>query len=417
MLFSTAFTPFPADSMIAVEVAKKRILEKVTYRQSLGHDHWGTRIPEDVKTPGIRDSEFFDARSELLRSGLAGEFTGTTGDRALIATPDSQEGFTRACEGDLPEIRIAIIRQFGTGNFDPRFPPTEIPEVLYNIALERLVADGLVVGDPTTVQSADSLAAAIIRLCSRSDRLTYRLSPQGEKEREKLSITAFNLVSRRAHTRENIMKWAYERQGEPGQTIERWSVVGGARFHGDDISLKEGREACAYLEQREMITLSEYRKYTDGIWLRLGEMEIVLRPRGFEFVESGITLAEFQNPRPSPSGSMYITVLPDAQGVIIGEQEKFTQNNTQGIDPAKFVQLAGYVGQVSATLNLTDSDRSELERTAEELHDEATSAAPSPGRLRALGRAVRDSLASAATTIAAQFGVQMADEALNSLLQ
>ncbi|WP_330327884.1 hypothetical protein [Streptomyces pseudovenezuelae] len=398
MFFSTAFTPFPADSMIAVEVAKKRILKKVI-KQSRYLGDFGIRIPEDVKTPGMRDLEFFDARSELLRSGLAGEITRITGDRALIATPDSQEGLARACEGDLPAIRIAIIRKFGTENSASPFPPTEIPEVLYNIALERLVADGLVDEYP--------------------DRLTYRLAltPQGEKEREKLSITAFNLVSRRVHTRENIMKWAYERQGEPGQTIERWSVVGGARFHGDDISLKEGREACAYLEQRDMITLSEYRKRTDGIWWGLGEKEILLRPRGFEFVESGITLAEFQSPRPSPSGSMYITVLPDAHGVIIGEQENFTQNNTQGIDPAKFVQLAGYVGQVSATLNLTDSDRSELERTAEELHDEATLAEPSPGRLRALGRAVRDSLASAATTIAAQVGVQMADEALNSLLQ
>ncbi|MFI5681585.1 hypothetical protein [Streptomyces cellulosae] len=74
--------------------------------------------------------------------------------------------------------------------------------------------------------------------------------------------------------------------------------------------------------------------------------------------------------------------MPNAKGVIIGEQQHFTQNNTDGVDPTLFAQLAGYFGQVSATLGMSDADRAELERVAQDLHTEATAENPEPGRLR-----------------------------------
>ncbi|MFF7603199.1 hypothetical protein [Streptomyces mirabilis] len=64
------------------------------------------------------------------------------------------------------------------------------------------------------------------------------------------------------------------------------------------------------------------------------------------------------------------------QGVIIGEQKDFTQNNTSGIDPSAFVRLTGYVGQISGTLGMFEPDRVEPERVAQELHTEATSLNP-----------------------------------------
>ncbi|WP_055591561.1 hypothetical protein [Streptomyces hirsutus] len=95
------------------------------------------------------------------------------------------------------------------------------------------------------------------------------------------------------------------------------------------------------------------------------------------------------------------------QGVIIGEQKDFTQNNTAGIDPSAFVQLGGYVGQISGTLNMSEPDRVELERVAQELHAEATLPNPEPGRMRQITTQVKTMLVEAGATAAAQVGIQM----------
>lgn len=115
-------------------------------------------------------------------------------------------------------------------------------------------------------------------------------------------------------------------------------------------------------------------------------------------------------------GATYNTYLPNAKGVIIGEQQNFTQNNTDGVDPTLFVQLAGYVGQVSSTLGMPEPDRVELERVAQDLHDEATSENPEPGRLRQFATQLKDKLLEAGTTMAATMGVQMAEQALGTLM-
>ncbi|WP_409467266.1 hypothetical protein [Streptomyces sp. HC307] len=115
------------------------------------------------------------------------------------------------------------------------------------------------------------------------------------------------------------------------------------------------------------------------------------------------------------TGTTYNNFMPNAQGVVIGEQQNFTQNNTGGIDPAAFVQLAGYVGQISPTLGMDEPQRVELERVAQELHDEATSPEPEPGRLRQLVGQVKDRLLEAGATMAATIGIQMAEQAISSL--
>lgn len=115
--------------------------------------------------------------------------------------------------------------------------------------------------------------------------------------------------------------------------------------------------------------------------------------------------------------TVYNTYLPNAQGVIVGEQQNFTQNNTTGIDPRAFIQLAGYVGQVSSTLGLDEPDRVELERVTQELHEEATSGDPQESRLRQLAGQVKDRLLEAGATMAATVGIQMAEQAIGTLTQ
>ncbi|MQL62876.1 hypothetical protein F6Q10_09695 [Streptomyces vinaceus] len=115
-------------------------------------------------------------------------------------------------------------------------------------------------------------------------------------------------------------------------------------------------------------------------------------------------------------GATYNNFLPNVQGVIIGEQQNVTQNNTAGIDPSEFIRLAGYVGQISNTLGMPETDRVELERVAQKLHAEATSPAPEPGRMRQFATQVKDMLVGAGATAAAQVGIQMAEQALGTLV-
>ncbi|MFE2964098.1 hypothetical protein ACFXKC_10570 [Streptomyces sp. NPDC059340] len=114
---------------------------------------------------------------------------------------------------------------------------------------------------------------------------------------------------------------------------------------------------------------------------------------------------------------VYNTYLPNAQGVIVGEQQNFTQNNSTGIDPRAFIQLSGYVGQVSSALGMDEPDRMDLERVTQELHEEATSDAPQVSQLRQLAGQIKDRLLEAGATMAATVGIQMAEQAIGTLAQ
>ncbi|MEV7676484.1 hypothetical protein [Streptomyces sp. NPDC088752] len=57
-----------------------------------------------------------------------------------------------------------------------------------------------------------------------------------------------------------------------------------------------------------------------------------------------------------------------------------------------------------------------LERAAQDLHAEATAESPEPGRLRQLATKVKAQLMEAGTTMAATVGVQMAEQALGSIM-
>ncbi|MER6450821.1 hypothetical protein [Streptomyces venezuelae] len=176
-----------------------------------------------------------------------------------------------------------------------------------------------------------------------------------------------------------------------------------AYFAGSEITGTELHEALAHLAQHQLIEHINTEPPT-----------VAITPQGVSCALTGGSVQDHVNqPRP---GTTYNTYLPNAKGVIIGEQQNFTQNNTDGVDPTLFVQLAGYVGQVSPILGLPDEDRVELERVAQELHTEATSSTPEPGRLRQFATQLKDKLLEAATTIAATQGIQMAEQALAALM-
>ncbi|RPK32107.1 hypothetical protein EES40_36845 [Streptomyces sp. ADI93-02] len=230
------------------------------------------------------------------------------------------------------------------------------------------------------------------------------LSDEGLVEVHRLKELQKNRAARLRHTMDVFLRWLFDKAGghtpiDPELFLATpWSFFAGAVITGSEL-----HEALAYLSEHQLI------KYIDT-----EPATVAITPQGVSCALSGGSVQDHTNQqRP---GTTYNNFLPNAQGVIIGEQQNVTQNNTAGIDPSAFVQLAGYVGQISTTLNMPETDRVELERVARELHDEASSANPEPGRIRQFATQVKSMLVEAGATAAAQVGIQMAEQALSTLV-
>lgn len=230
------------------------------------------------------------------------------------------------------------------------------------------------------------------------------LSDEGLVEVHRLKELQKNRAARLRHTMDAFHRWLFDTVGDqkpvdPVLFLDTpWSF-----FAGAVITDSELHEALGYLSEHQLIKYIETEPVT-----------VAITPQGVSCALAGGNVQDHVN-RQRP-GTTYNNFLPNAQGVIIGEQQNVTQNNTAGIDPSAFVQLAGYVGQISSTLGMPDPDRVKLERVAQELHDEATSPNPEPGRMRQFTTQVKTMLLGAGATAAAQVGLQMAEQALGTLV-
>ncbi|OEV06281.1 hypothetical protein [Streptomyces oceani] len=212
-------------------------------------------------------------------------------------------------------------------------------------------------------------------------------------------------AARLRHTMDALLRWLFDTANDQTPVNPAlFLATPGSYFAGTEISGTDLHQALAYLAEHKLIEHIDTDPAT-----------VTITPQGVSCALTGGSVQDHVNqPRP---GATYNTYLPNAKGVLIGEQQHFTQNNTDGVDPTLFVQLAGYVGQVSPILGLSDEDRVELERVAQELHDEATSGNPEPGRLRQFATQLKDQLLAGATTMAATQGIQMTEQALAGLVQ
>ncbi|MFE5847791.1 hypothetical protein ACFQ7N_39835 [Streptomyces niveus] len=231
------------------------------------------------------------------------------------------------------------------------------------------------------------------------------LTDAGRAAIHRLKKLRLDRAARLRYTMDAFHRWLFDTAGD--QTSMKpvlFLAAPAAYFAGSEITRTELHEALAHLSQHKLIEHKETEPTT-----------VTITPRGVSCALAGGSVQDHVNqPR---SGATYNNYMPNAKGIIIGEQQHFTQNNNDGVDPTLFAQLAGYVGQVSNTLGMSDPDRAELERVARDLHAEATSENPEPGRLRQFATQLKDKLLEAGTTIAATMGVQMADQALAVLTQ
>jgi len=242
-------------------------------------------------------------------------------------------------------------------------------------------------------------------LRAASGPLAIHLRDEGRVEVHRLKQLQQNRVARLRYTMDAFLRWLFDTAGDQLPTDPSLFLATlSACFAGAAISGTDLHQALAHLAEHNLIE----RIDTDPA-------SVAITPEGVSCALSGGSVQDHTNP--ARTGTTYNNFLPNAKGVIIGEQQHFTQNNTDGVDPTLFVQLAGYVGQVSSTLGMPEPDRVELERVAQGLHDEATSENPEPSRLRQFATQLKDKLLEAGTTMAATMGAQMAEHALGTLVQ
>jgi hypothetical protein len=242
-------------------------------------------------------------------------------------------------------------------------------------------------------------------LRAASGPMAIHLSDEGRVEVHRLKQLQQDRVARLRYTMDAFLRWLFNTVGDQSPTDPSlFLATPTAYFAGAAVSGADLHQALAYLAEHNLIERIDIDPAT-----------VAVTPEGVSCALSGGTVQDHTNA--ARTGTTYNNFLPNAKGVIIGEQQHFTQNNTDGVDPTLFVQLAGYVGQISPTLGMPEPERVELERVAQDLHDEATSENPEPGRLRQFTTQLKDKLLEAGTTMAATMGVQMAEQALGALVQ
>lgn len=272
------------------------------------------------------------------------------------------------------------------------------------VDVTRFVEEQQLDGEDPSVLAVQLEQRGLVELArGLNSKPDVHLSDEGRVAVHRLKNLQQDRAARLRYTMDAFLRWLFDTAGDQTPVDPAlFLTTPAAFFAGAEVSGTDLHQALAYLAEHGLIEPIDTEPAT-----------VAITPEGVSCSLSGGSVQDHTNQ--SRGGTTYHTYLPNAQGVIVGEQQNFTQNNTAGIDPSAFVQLAGYVGQISGTLGMAEPDRAELERVAQELHAEATGEDPQPGRLRQLASQVKDKLLEAGTTMAATVGIQMAEQALAAL--
>ncbi|MEU6656854.1 hypothetical protein ABZ904_48055 [Streptomyces sp. NPDC046900] len=216
-------------------------------------------------------------------------------------------------------------------------------------------------------------------------------------------------AARSNFTRTALVRWLYRYylKGHTPVTTELFCQTRLAFYAGTPLSLGEVERAARYLMDKGLIVaLDEF-----GPPLRNPE----LTSRGIDCAEKDLTVSEFLAAEDRSTGPTFHVHMTDAQGVIIGTQTGFTQNNTAGLDVAQLTHFAGLARQSLPALALGGEAEAAAADQAEALHAEATSGAPDRGRLRRLVDSLLASLAPAAGTALGQVVLEAGHQAVAAL--
>ncbi|SDG69745.1 hypothetical protein SAMN05216553_110296 [Lentzea fradiae] len=107
--------------------------------------------------------------------------------------------------------------------------------------------------------------------------------------------------------------------------------------------------------------------------------------------------------------------MTDSVGNITNASSNVQQNLNSGLDTTEVLKFAGAVRQTLPVLGLNEEVQQAVDAQAEELHQEASAAAPNRGRMRTLADNIMQALQSAGPTIALEMITGLGMQAIQAL--
>ncbi|MGM1062164.1 hypothetical protein [Saccharothrix sp. Mg75] len=180
-------------------------------------------------------------------------------------------------------------------------------------------------------------------------------------------------------------------------------------YYGNNFTEKEVLREADYLHERGLIKTLSTASRSPGV----ARSTITSNGRDC-LVDFDGNVSEYLN-RGQQSNTTTNIMMTGSTGNITVASDNVVQNVNAGLSTTEVLKFAGFVRQSLPVLGVEQSAHEALDAQAEELHQEASSAAPDRGRLRGLLDAVLDGLRMAAPTVVRSTAIGLGEKALKSV--
>lgn len=218
---------------------------------------------------------------------------------------------------------------------------------------------------------------------------------------------------RLSNLRARMLTWLEHNRGT--QDWSDFAASEAARFGDADFTWAEIEREAAYLYGHRLITAATIDQAEDGT------ISPAISAEGRDCLihfEGDVNQYLNRSARPSAQHTTHNTTtitMADSVGNITNASSHVMQNAISGLDTTKVLEFAGAVRQTLPVLGLDDDAQRTVDGQAEELHNEANSAAPNRGKMRQLLDGILEALGSAGATVAQKMVLAAGNEAIQAI--
>ncbi|WP_158854728.1 hypothetical protein [Saccharothrix deserti] len=210
-----------------------------------------------------------------------------------------------------------------------------------------------------------------------------------------------------------MLRWL---EGNPG--VADWSgfLAGdGVRYQGTDFTKAEVEKEAAYLYEHKLITAMRTWQGEDGTLrptITTAGRDCLIHFEGD--VNQYLNRGGHSTTNHTTHNNTTIT-MTDSVGNITNASSNVQQNVNSGLDTTEVLKFAGAVRQTLPVLGLDEAAQQAVDAQAEDLHQEASSAAPDRGRMRNLIDSILQTLKTAGATITLEMITGLGMQAIQAI--
>lgn len=240
------------------------------------------------------------------------------------------------------------------------------------------------------------------------------INAEGAALVQKLRAERMRPARRLGTLRSRMLTWLDEYSEQSGPSDWSEFLAGpGMEYHGSDFTEKEVTREADYLQHHGLIKAFSAWGATSGM------LRPTITTQGRDcLVDFEGNVSDYLNRSQRPNNTTSTTnniTMTGSTGNITVASDNVVQNVNAGLDTTKTLDFAGYVRQTLPVLGLDQDTREVLNAQAEELHQEADTAAPDRGKLRRLLDAILEGLRLAAPTVVQATAIGLGEEAVKAI--